>query len=311
MPVRGRRLHMEPFTLDEIREITAYLCSECNPATHMECGARTSANAKPVLLCDMDPAAYCRLIERFVAVLNRRPEGRSRELRLARACVWRLYQDRALPRCQMTAMCAYVGLCATIPEIQAGYASFLETTSASNKHLGNVLEHVEESRRALDREAIATKILFGDLSIDWERHQTLTLLSNCLRHSYARDNASHTLVSVRAHSTLYSDLVRTYRAAILAPPHQLRQHATASEAETILRILHEALTGEAPSIGAAKYYRAQNTMRDKSRYRRSKSTLDGLLEGPDRIKMSPQIQIALTKTLLEAMCLTPREPPKI
>jgi hypothetical protein len=181
----------------------------------------------------------------------------------------------------MDAMCTYVHLCASVPQEQSQAASFIERRSKAAKAIDSTTRQLQTLSNALiDEEAMATR-QYGFLDLNKELRGIVSLMA-------ASVEAIQQIQKIRQHSFYldrmighYALLIRKARSGILSPPHPKGRRATAADAEHILPLLHEAMTGSAPSQAIEVYYRENNTSRDMARFfhEETKAKLQKLIDG--------------------------------
>ena len=250
----------------------------------------------------IDPI-YVRYVSTFLKVINQTPaapeaaEGR----RKARMALWRLYLSHALPRCQFTAMCVYVHLCASLPIKQATARFFASRRDNALKQIKATADQLSKLRDALRLEAESARALFQSHEIDYLAQTILSLLASSLRRIEANINSRKDLSRLGGYFASRAIIMRRFRASMIDCSHPKGRRATAAELELLLPVLHEAITGAIPNPKNQKLYLSNNSYKHKSRLARGNTlaALNAVMSTSRNTPLSAEELIAVTNTLLD------------
>ena len=262
-----------PFTNDEKAALSDYLKDDCDPGTASVRDGEHSADSNSASESDNSHISqpkpeYSAYIDQFLRTLNTRPSDpiESRQIALARKTVRDLYESRALPRCQMLAMCTYVNLCAAKPISERLAKSYIDTRIMSANQVRSVKTHLIKLSKALEKEQSAASQLYRFPMLNKDILLIVELMSACLPAIQEIQDIRRPFFSIADLIRRQAVLRRMARDGFLNPPHPRHLRASAADAEIILPVLHEALIGAPPDEKVITLYLENNTQRDLGRF---------------------------------------------
>lgn len=279
-----------PFIGDEVGRLAAYLKSACvDPSDCDHLG--------------LPGNEFNELVDRFIAVLNKR----SLDYGLARVAVRKLWETKALPKCQMAAMFVYAQLCANGSNEHTKAKLYLERRLASADQIQPTLTQIGKLRKALEDEDRTAAELYAFPKLNDDAILITSLMSGCVQGIQEIQKIHRDSYNLHRTNRALALLRRMARDQLLECPHPQDAKARASDIEQMLTPIHEALTGRPPDHKTAALYLEVNMTRDALRQAEEKNIakLQELIDGFNEIV--PDFLERICDQNLEELEKTPRQ----
>lgn len=245
MSAQRKHVSSMRFTKNQKQKLIEYLCRDCKPVKGGDYHSDLSRDDDEDCGEYLDHGEYAQFMTRFVDLLNKDTE---RHYRIPRMDVRRLWEENALPKCQMADICRYVifGLeTDRLPEDEKAYSGHLSDT---RDQLGSVIKEYRVLRYLLQQEQALAEQKFRFSHHNDELNSIVSLAKGCLKaaleiRKIRRANFS---VLTRKHELFAARKLACY--LMLNPAHENRGGARLVEISHILPVLHEAIDGRFPDV---------------------------------------------------------------
>lgn len=282
MSTQPRHVSPQQFTQDEKQLLIDYLCQDCKPVPG---GNYPSAPAQTASVdCSeyMDHGLYAYFMARFVGLLNYEDVN----YKMARMSMRRLWEDNALPKCQMTALCQYVRLgleTDRIPVDEKTYSSYLSDTR------DQVKTAIDEFRKL--KFLLLQEQEFAASRFSFQKHNDevlwiIDLAEDCLKAAQEIRNIRRANFNVRTRTDALFAIRKKACEHALIHVHKGRGIAQPYDLSRILAVLHEAIAGRFPSIKVCSRYDKDNLEKELERLKENytQKTLQNVEQGIEAIR---------------------------